>query len=127
MLVLSSSHADGHIVKFHINDKACCCRADVDSCQQTKIMSDICISHDAALNWGIAAKVIVDRATNRSRGYGFVEFSTETNAQAALQEMDGRVNSLSQNSTLVFTTAASIKVHLLSLSSTIVRPYSICS
>jgi len=36
------------------------------------------------------AKVIVDRATNRSKGFGFVEFSNSDDAQMALQEMDGR-------------------------------------
>lgn len=42
-----------------------------------------------------SAKVIMDRNSNRSRGYGFVEFAGEESAQKAVeqmneQEMDGR-------------------------------------
>ncbi len=40
------------------------------------------------------AKVILDRETGRSRGFGFVTFASETEAQSALemngQEMEGR-------------------------------------
>lgn len=38
-----------------------------------------------------AAKVIVDRETGRSRGFGFVNFSDESAANAAISEMDGKV------------------------------------
>lgn len=43
----------------------------------------------------ISAKVIMDRNSGRSRGYGFVEFAEESAAQDAVngmneQEMDGR-------------------------------------
>lgn len=42
-----------------------------------------------------SAQVIVDRETNRSKGFGFVEMDTEAEAQAAIQglnehEYDGR-------------------------------------
>lgn len=33
-------------------------------------------------------KIITDRATGRSRGFGFVEYTTEEAAQTALQKMD---------------------------------------
>jgi RNA recognition motif-containing protein len=39
-----------------------------------------------------AAKIICDRDTGRSRGFGFVSFSNESEAEVALQEMDGRVS-----------------------------------
>lgn len=42
----------------------------------------------------VSAKVIIDRATNRSKGFGFVEMSTEDEAKKALsldgRELDGR-------------------------------------
>jgi len=36
-----------------------------------------------------SAKVINDKFTNRSRGFGFVEMSDDTAAQKAIQELDG--------------------------------------
>ena len=36
-----------------------------------------------------SAKVITDKFTNRSRGFGFVEMSDEVAAQKAIQELDG--------------------------------------
>lgn len=36
-----------------------------------------------------SAKVIMDKFTNRSKGFGFVEMSDETAAQKAIAELDG--------------------------------------
>jgi RNA recognition motif-containing protein len=36
-----------------------------------------------------SAQVIVDRDTNRSKGFGFVEMDTEAQAQAAIQGLNG--------------------------------------
>src|SRR4051794_19267671 len=36
-----------------------------------------------------SAQVIVDRDTNRSKGFGFVEMDTEAQAQAAVQGLNG--------------------------------------
>jgi cold-inducible RNA-binding protein len=38
----------------------------------------------------VSAKVIMDRESGRSKGFGFVEFSTEEEAQAAVKGMDGK-------------------------------------
>jgi RNA recognition motif-containing protein len=36
-----------------------------------------------------SASVITDRATGRSKGFGFVELSSEEEAQAAIKQFDG--------------------------------------
>lgn len=36
-----------------------------------------------------SAKVITDRETNRSKGFGFVEMSTDQEAMAAIQKFNG--------------------------------------
>jgi RNA recognition motif-containing protein len=36
-----------------------------------------------------SAQVIMDRATNRSRGFGFVEMSSDDEARAAIEALDG--------------------------------------
>lgn len=38
----------------------------------------------------VSAKVIMDRDTNRSKGFGFVEMSTDEEAQKAIQMLDGK-------------------------------------
>ena len=37
-----------------------------------------------------SAKVILDRDTQRSKGFGFVEMSTEDEAQAAIKQLNGK-------------------------------------
>src|ERR1700732_5294316 len=37
-----------------------------------------------------SAQIIVDRETNRSKGFGFVEMDTEAQAQAAIQGLNAR-------------------------------------
>ncbi|MCL4357358.1 RNA-binding protein [Patescibacteria group bacterium] len=49
----------------------------------------------------VSAKVIVDRDTNRSKGFGFVEMSNDEEAKAAIdklngQELNGRPVSVSE-------------------------------
>lgn len=48
--------------------------------------------NDAFAQFGtvISAKVIMDRETGRSKGFGFVEMSTDEEAQAAVKGMDGK-------------------------------------
>lgn len=36
-----------------------------------------------------SAKVIIDRETNRSKGFGFVEFEDDTAAKAAIDQLNG--------------------------------------
>jgi cold-inducible RNA-binding protein len=38
----------------------------------------------------VSAKVIMDRETNRSKGFGFVEMGSEEEAQAAIKQMNGK-------------------------------------
>lgn len=37
-----------------------------------------------------SSQVIIDRATNRSRGFGFVEMSSDQDAEAAIKKLNGR-------------------------------------
>lgn len=38
----------------------------------------------------VSAKVIMDRETNRSKGFGFVEMSSDDEAKAAIEQLDGK-------------------------------------
>ena len=38
----------------------------------------------------VSAKVIMDRDTNRSKGFGFVEMSNDDEAKKAITELDGK-------------------------------------
>jgi RNA recognition motif-containing protein len=44
----------------------------------------------AAAGTVVEAKVICDRYTNRSRGFGFVEMATEAEAQEAMSKLNGQ-------------------------------------
>ncbi len=37
-----------------------------------------------------SARVIIDRATGRSKGFGFVEMNTDEDAQKAVSQLDGK-------------------------------------
>ena len=38
----------------------------------------------------LSAKVVMDRDTNRSKGFGFVEMSTDDEAKNAIAQLDGK-------------------------------------
>lgn len=44
----------------------------------------------AAVGTVVSAKVIIDRETGRSKGFGFVEMGSEEEAQAAISAMNGK-------------------------------------
>ena len=44
----------------------------------------------AAAGTVVSAKVIMDRETNRSKGFGFVEMSTDEEAKAAIDQLNGK-------------------------------------
>jgi RNA recognition motif-containing protein len=57
-------------------------------------LGDAVTAHDLRELFGkvgtvVAAKVIYDRYTNRSRGFGFVEMVTEADAQEAINKLNG--------------------------------------
>jgi len=44
----------------------------------------------AAAGTVVSAKVIMDRDTNRSKGFGFVEMSSDEEAKAAVDQLNGK-------------------------------------
>jgi len=44
----------------------------------------------AAFGTVVSAKIILDRDTGRSRGFGFVEMGSKDEAQKAIEEMNGK-------------------------------------
>jgi RNA recognition motif-containing protein len=40
----------------------------------------------------LTVKVIIDKISKRSKGYAFIEYTTEEAASAALKEMNGKVD-----------------------------------
>ena len=53
------------------------------------INDDSLNDHFAKFGEVASAKVILDRETNRSRGFGFVEMSNDEDADKAISELDG--------------------------------------
>ena len=44
------------------------------------------------MSFFVLARVITDRDTGRSRGFGFVTFTANEEASSAIQALDGQVN-----------------------------------
>lgn len=51
---------------------------------------DSLAQHFAAAGKVVSAKVIMDRDTNRSKGFGFVEMESDEEAKAAIAQFDGK-------------------------------------
>lgn len=40
----------------------------------------------------VSAKVVMDRVSDRSKGFGFVTFASEDEAEKAMEDMNGKVS-----------------------------------
>jgi RNA recognition motif-containing protein len=54
------------------------------------VNDDSLYQHFAAVGNVVSARVVLDRETHRSRGFGFVEMATEDEARAATAQLDGK-------------------------------------
>lgn len=52
--------------------------------------SDQLGSHFSAVGQVVSAKVITDRDSGRSKGFGFVEMQSEEDAQKAIEQLNGK-------------------------------------
>ena len=59
------------------------------SCQKKCLNDDILKNAFETHGKVVSAKVITDRQTGRSRGYGFVEMENESEASNAIQALNG--------------------------------------
>lgn len=51
---------------------------------------DSLAAHFAAAGTVVSAKIVMDKFTGRSRGFAFVDMSTEEEANKAIAELDGK-------------------------------------
>lgn len=51
----------------------------------------------------MTVKIIMDKISKRSKGYAFIEYTTEQAASAALKEMNGKVGSILKHVPFCFT------------------------
>lgn len=61
----------------------------------------------------VTAKVIIDRDSGRSRGFGFVNFSDEDCAKEAMNAMDGQVETSYHKTVLCSSLASTFKCSCL--------------
>lgn len=54
-----------------------------------KTNNDALAAHFASVGTVTSANIIMDKMTGKSKGFGFVEFSTEAEAQAAVDKLNG--------------------------------------
>ena len=54
-----------------------------------KTDNDALAAHFASVGTVTSANIIMDKMTGKSKGFGFVEFSSEAEAQAAVEKLNG--------------------------------------